>query len=137
MAKKNKWSVPKRVAGVKVPKRLRKGRVGAFLASRAGQALMAQALVAAGAVVGAKKVKDSPDARNALADKGRSLKHAGADASREVSAATSTLAYALGEAARSFADALQRSGDDGRKWETSSPTQDAKKKPEPYQAQPI
>jgi hypothetical protein len=144
MAKKNKSFLPKRVAGVRVPKRVRKGRIGQFLASRAGQALIAEAVLAAGAVAGAKKAKDSPGARDALANTGRSLKQAGADAGRDVSAATSTLAYALGEAARSFADAMHRDGDgqdgegrDGPAWETSSPARAAKKKPEPYQAQPI
>lgn len=141
MAKKSKSFLPKRVAGVKVPKRVRKGRIGEFLASRAGKALIAEAVMAAGAVAGARKIKNSPVARSTLADTGRSLKHAGTEAGREVGAATSTLAYALGEAARSFADAMHRNGDgrdvrDGPAWETSSPPRDAKKKPEAYPAPP-
>ena len=50
MAKKLK--VPKRIAGVKIPKSVRKGPVGTFLNSTAGQVLVAEAvLAAAGAMV--------------------------------------------------------------------------------------
>jgi hypothetical protein len=140
MAKKNKF-LPKRVGGVKVPKRIRKSGMGQFLASPAGQALIAQAVVAAGAVAGAKKVKDSPKAREALADIGHDLKHAGADVGGEANSATATLAYALGEAARSFTDALHHNGErhDGPAWAPSNPAAPpaGKKKPEVHQPQPL
>jgi len=138
MAKKNKF-LPKRIGGVKVPKRIRKSGMGQFLASPAGQALIAQAVVAAGAVAGAKKVQDSPKAREALAEVGRDLKQMGADTGAQANAATSTLAYALGEAARSFADALHHNGDgkDGPAWAPSSSAPTGKKKPEVQQHQPL
>jgi hypothetical protein len=36
--------IPKRIAGVKVPKKVRKGPFGELLASRTGQAVIAQAI---------------------------------------------------------------------------------------------
>lgn len=44
MAKKNKSFLPKRIAGVKVPKSVRKGRFGELMASPAGLAAIAEAL---------------------------------------------------------------------------------------------
>lgn len=115
MAKKKKSFLPKRMAGVKVPKSVRKGRLGELIASPAGQAAIAEVVMALGAVAGAKKVKDSPKARDALADVADRLRDGGADkgkaAARTATAASGALAYALGEAARSFAEALQRRGD--------------------------
>jgi hypothetical protein len=40
-----KQKIPKRIAGIKVPKQLRKGAVGAFLGSPGGQVLMGEALI--------------------------------------------------------------------------------------------
>jgi hypothetical protein len=109
MAKK-KNALPKRIGGVKVPKSVRKGRLGALLSSRRGQALIAEAVLAAGALATAKKVKDSPKARATLDEAGHRIKQAGADAGAGAGAAGGALAYALGEAARSFAEAMNRHG---------------------------
>lgn len=115
MSKKKKSFLPKKIAGVKVPKAVRKGRLGEMIASPAGQAAIAEAVMAAGALAGAKKVKDSPKARGALTDMADKLREAGDGAgkktARTATAASGALAYALGEAARSFADALQKHGD--------------------------
>ena len=46
--KKSKSVIPKRIAGVKVPKKARKGRFGELLASRTGQAMIARAILVAG-----------------------------------------------------------------------------------------
>ncbi|RAK61437.1 hypothetical protein DJ021_17325 [Phenylobacterium hankyongense] len=115
MAKKTKSFLPKRIAGVKVPKSVRKGRLGELLASRTGQALIAEALMAAGAVGAAKKTADSPKAQHLMADAadkmktlGGDAKHKAGDAKDKVEEAGSTFAFALGEAARSFAAALDR-----------------------------
>ena len=40
--------VPKRIAGVKIPKPIRKGGIGKFLNTTTGQVLLAEALFAAG-----------------------------------------------------------------------------------------
>jgi hypothetical protein len=53
MAKKKAKLLPKKIAGVKIPKTVRRGEFGKFLASPDGQKMVAQALVvAAGAVMG-------------------------------------------------------------------------------------
>ena len=111
MSKKSKSSkgvIPKRIAGVKVPKAVRKGRFGELLASRTGQAVIAQAILGAGAVAAGMKAKDSAKVQAAA----RKTKHTVADKAEAVADETgaSTLAYALGEAARSFADAMRRGG---------------------------
>jgi hypothetical protein len=115
MAKKTKSFLPKRIAGVKVPKSVRKGRLGELLASRTGQALIAEAIMAAGAIGAAKKAGDSPKARHLVADAADKLKTLGGDARQKAGDAKdkaeetgSTFAFALGEAARSFAAALDR-----------------------------
>ncbi|MFL5295041.1 MAG: hypothetical protein ACJ798_01535 [Phenylobacterium sp.] len=108
MAKKSKGFLPKKIAGVKVPKKVRKGQFGELLASKTGQALIAQALLAAGAVAGAKKAADSPKARGALADFADKVKSAGDGAGSQVSEGSSAMTYALGEAVRTFAEALHR-----------------------------
>lgn len=109
--RKTKSLLPKRIAGVKVPKAVRKGRFGELLASRTGQVLIAEALMAAGAVAGAKKASESPKARHLVHEAAERVRHAGDGGGREMGAASATLAYALGEAARSFADALRHGGD--------------------------
>jgi hypothetical protein len=142
MAKKSKNLLPKKIAGVKVPKTVRKGRFGEFLVSPAGQKLIAEAIVAAGAVAGAKKVKDSDKARDKFADVADRLQNLGDGAGKNASAAGGAIAYALGEAARSFADALQRhrSEDEpdmeARKRDAEL-AGDSKKKPISYEAGPV
>ena len=44
MTKKTRSFLPKKIAGVKVPKSVRKGRFGELLASPTGQALIAEAV---------------------------------------------------------------------------------------------
>lgn len=53
MAKRIK--IPKRIAGVKIPKSIRKGPIAAFLSTSAGQMLLAQAVLAIGAVSAARR----------------------------------------------------------------------------------
>lgn len=153
MAKKKKAHLPKRIAGVKVPKSVRKGRLGELLASPTGQALIAEAVVAAGAMGAARKAKNSPKVRHFMHDAGERVHHAGdrlhhGDARQEAGAMGATLAYALGEAARSFADALHgRDGghepdkDAGRastQEDRSDQVRDTKKKREhSYEAGPL
>jgi hypothetical protein len=145
MAKKNRSFLPKRIAGVKVPKAVRKGRFGELLASPTGQAVIAEAIMAIGAVAGAKKVADSPEARCKLADMAVDLKHAGKTAKPKAAPAINgAVAYALGEAARSFSDALHRHGDRGEQpergaeaWTGPDDGGESKKKPISYEAGPL
>jgi hypothetical protein len=145
MAKKNKGFLPKRIAGVKVPKVVRKGRLGELLASRTGQALIAEAIMAAGAVGAAKKAKDSPGTRKAMRQMMGKAGRAGDHAAKDVGAAGATLTYALGEAARSFADALHRGPDrtpplgGETSWtpDYGAPEPDTKKKPSAYEPGPL
>jgi hypothetical protein len=105
-AKKSKRLIPKRIAGVKVPRSVRKGRFGELLASRTGQAMIAQAILGAGAVAAGLKAKDSPRAQSAA----HKVRKAVGERAETVANATGAdnFAYALSEAARSFAEALRK-----------------------------
>jgi hypothetical protein len=106
--KRSKDVIPKKIGGVKMPKEVRSGRFGKLLASKAGQALIVEAILGASAVVAGMKAKDSPKARKMAGDAKHKLADAGAETAGKAGLATSTLAYALGEAARSFTEALHR-----------------------------
>ena len=117
MAKKRKSKdlFPKKIAGVKVPKKVRQGRFGELLASPTGQALIAQAVAGAGAIAAGLKAKDSPkirraahNAKDALADTGDDARGKAGEIKDKAGEMSASLAYAIGEAARTFADALQR-----------------------------
>ena len=109
MAKKKKTSkFPKRIAGVKVPKPLRRS-LNDVLASKLGRDIVADALVAAGAaLLGSQTSRGSPT-RRFLRDHGP---HHLADDARDVggglNSSRQAFAYALGEASRTFAEALHR-----------------------------
>ena len=138
MAKKSKALLPKRIGKVKVGKSVRKGALADVLTSKAGQALIAQAVLAVGAVA-ATKLKKNRKVRSAVA----TAKAKGGEVGQEANAATATLTYALGEAVRSFSEALHRApadrppGADGGGWAplAASPTAKAAKhrtrRPEP------
>jgi hypothetical protein len=110
--KKQKSLLPKRIAGVKVPKSVRKGPLGQLLASRTGQALLAEAIMAAGAVGVAKQANDPPDEAGKhppligglVADAFRRWQSSGHDGHDDPMAGS--IAYALGEAARVFVRTL-------------------------------
>jgi hypothetical protein len=131
MARKSKSLLPKRIGKVKVGKSVRKGALADVLTSKAGQALIAEAVLAVGAIAGA-KLQKSPKVRSAVA----SARVKGAKAGREAGAATATLTYALGEAVRSFSEALHRapadrgSPGDGSGW-APLPSTDAPKTAKP------
>jgi hypothetical protein len=107
MAKKLKLKLPKRVAGVKIPKSIRKGPVGQFLNSGAGQILIAEALVAA---AGALAVSSS-DPNSRVGDMVRhpidATRRAGRHAKRAGAQHAERMSYALQEAARAFRDAME------------------------------
>src|SRR5436309_876471 len=101
--------LPKRIAGVKIPKKVRKGQFAEILNSKAGQALIAEAVMAVAALAAAKKAKESPKIRGAMAD----AKDKVFDTGKDANDSAATLTYALGEAVRSFSDALHRGPGDG------------------------
>jgi hypothetical protein len=94
MAKKLK--VPKRIAGVKIPKTIRKGPIGDFLSSSGGQVVLAEALLAVGAYYAARRFDASTPAGEALRHPLDSLR-----ASRDWSSKTSE------RLARAFAAGVQ------------------------------
>jgi len=108
MANKRKKRLPKRIAGVKVPKSVRKGRLGKTIASSTGRTVLAEVFMAAGAVAVAKKAKESGGAHDALAEVAHRLRDAGSVKGPEKAAADGTVTYAIGEAARAFVIAFDR-----------------------------
>src|SRR5688500_757547 len=89
--KKAKSFLPKKIGGVKVPKSVRRGRFGELLASRTGQALIAEAVLGAGAIAAGLKAKDNPkvrelahDAKEIAHDAKEKLTHTGDDARHEM-----------------------------------------------------
>lgn len=99
MAKKLK--LPKRIAGVKIPKPVRKGPVGRFFGSPAGQLLLAEALVFAGGVFAARR-SDLP------------MRTAGGASRRDaLQEASARFSYAFGEAMKAFRSALHEGPEGG------------------------
>lgn len=109
-AAKGGSALPKRIAGVKVPKAVRRGRFADLLASRQGQALIAEAILGAGAIAAGLKAKDDPKVRRVAKNAKDSVVHAGDETAAGVGTASATLAYALAEGARAFAEALRHGG---------------------------
>lgn len=118
MAKKRKKKalLPKRIAGVKVPRTLRRGRAAKFLRSPLGVALISEAAVAAGAYTvgkqsepGAKGRRVTDDVRlrlSTLADRGED---AGQHSAEALKGAFAAAAAAFADALRSGADAIEPS----------------------------
>jgi hypothetical protein len=117
MAKKAKGKkhdyLPKRIAGMKVPKGLRRGRLGRFLASPEGEALAASLIAAAAprllkkGHVGRRTRRFLTDPIGGLRGAGGQAKHAGEGAVHEVGVVGGAVSYAIGEAARAFLHALE------------------------------
>jgi hypothetical protein len=118
--KKSKNSLPKRIGGVRIPKRVRKGPLAALLASRHGQEILVGSLVALTGAAAGKKVADEHSPKKTGRKALSGLAGAGA--------AGATLSFAFGEAARSFLDALQH-GPDAQAWTPDSEAGASKKKP--------
>jgi hypothetical protein len=97
MARKSKIKLPKRVAGVKIPKAVRKGPVRAFVNSSAGRMLVAEALTAAVGLFAYKEAKGA---------NGETLVQTAADAEDSLKQNTARLTYAFGEGVRAFREAL-------------------------------
>jgi hypothetical protein len=108
MARKQKKRLPKQLAGVKVPKSVRKGQLGKAIASPDGRAVLAELLMAAATVAGAKKAKDSGAPLDALTEVAHRLREAGSVKGGGKAMADGTVTYAIGEAARTFVKAYDR-----------------------------
>jgi hypothetical protein len=102
---KRKLKLPKKIAGVKIPKAVRKGPVGQFLNSSAGQLLVAEALIAAGGAFFATEVNG--DQKGGSRKLGRSLGGSGEEARQLLEQGSARLSFAFGEAVRAFRAALK------------------------------
>ena len=87
--------VPKRVAGVKIPKEMRKGPVLKFVNSSAGKLLVAEAITAALGAVAYQRIKS-----------GGTLKEGARDAEEVLKENASRLTHAFAEGVRAFRQAL-------------------------------
>lgn len=116
MARKLKIKLPKRIAGIKIPKKVRKGPIAQVLNSKAGQVVLAEALLAAAGVVGAKTAAEDPE-RGERQEGGTGVVESTKRAARSVLGGVQAegeegkeqlerVGHALKEAARAFRDAL-------------------------------
>jgi|SRR5829696_2279968 hypothetical protein len=96
--KDKKSGVPKKVAGVKVPKAVRQSKsLSTLLTSRLGREILADALIAAAGAAAAALTR-TRTAKNA----GKSVAEAGAETSDAVQTAAGAVASVVSEAAKSF-----------------------------------
>jgi hypothetical protein len=140
MGKKSKSVLPKKIAGVKVPKSIRKGHFGEFLTSPTGQKIVAEAIVAVGAVASAHKAAKSDKAKEIAGAAKDKLADAKDGAGDKASDASGVIAYAIGEAVRSFTDAIRSREERGEAERFHTDDGDAgesKKKPISYEAGPL
>jgi hypothetical protein len=98
--------LPKKIAGVKIPKTVRKGAIADFLASKAGQKLIAEAVTAALAALVVKKEAEPGSTTRKTARKAKEAVEEVADSAPASGAGAGTLAFAFSEAGRAFRDAL-------------------------------
>lgn len=120
MAKKRKKAkslLPKRVAGVKIPRSIRKGRAGRFLTSPLGMTLISQALAAAGAATAVQKadpesklgkLRDHPKSELGKLKTGAS--DSGDQAVESFRGAISAASVAFARALRNGADLMEGEG---------------------------
>ena len=87
--------VPKRVAGVKIPKAVRKGPVLEFVNSSAGKLLVAEAITAALGAVAYRESKASAEIKGRVGDAEEALKQS-----------ASRLTHAFAQGVRAFREAL-------------------------------
>jgi hypothetical protein len=100
-SKASRIKVPKRVAGVKIPKAVRKGPVMDFVNSKAGRLLIAEALTAAIGVF-AYKHKDSETLKRA----GSKIQNGAVETREAVKRNTARMSFAFSEAVTAFRTAL-------------------------------
>lgn len=109
MAKQAGIKLPKRLAGIKIPKAVRKGPLGQFLNSHAGQVILAEAVVAAAAVFTASKTDDDSPIAEGLRHPVEGARHLGEAVAMTGADHSERLAYAIHAAGRAFREALRES----------------------------
>jgi hypothetical protein len=100
---KSRIKVPKRLAGVKIPKAVRKGPVMDFVNSKSGRILIAQALTAAIGVLAYQQA--SPETRERVRGK---IKNGADETTDALKRNTSRLSFAFSEAVTAFRTSLQQ-----------------------------
>lgn len=109
---KNKIKVPKRVAGVKIPKAVRKGPVLQFVNSSAGKMLVAEAITAALGAVALGKSAAGGNLKEGALDARDALKEGASRLTNAFAAGVRAFREALADApAGSDDDARERAGD--------------------------
>lgn len=105
MAKKAKKRnrLPKRIAGVKVPKALRRGQLGQLLASPVGQAILIESVVRMGEHMLSRESATGAALREAAGRPGAAAAGLGDQAAQQ----SSQVVYAMRRAARTFIDCMQ------------------------------
>ena len=96
--------VPKKVAGVKVPKALRKGALNDFLNSSAGKLLIAEAIAAAVAALALRRTESGERTATVV---GRRAMELGETARDEARRASDRLSTAVRAGVQAFREALQ------------------------------
>jgi hypothetical protein len=105
MAKRIK--LPKRIAGIKIPKGIRKGPVMKFLNTPPGQVVLAQALLVIGGAFAVEKSHDDDGALHPV----DALKGARRDIGKRADFAGTKLTRAFAAAAHAFRDAMESEGE--------------------------
>ena len=107
MAKSKTKKVPKRIAGVKLPKALR-GGLRDLAASQNGRTVLVEALAAVGAALAASQAPPGSTTRKAAAKQAPKAAAAAEDLRDRAMEARAATVAALEDAARSFTDTLRR-----------------------------
>jgi hypothetical protein len=112
---KGKGKVPKTIAGIKVPKALRKGLAGSFLESPRTREILADVIMAAAGAAAAALVKNRPSGQQ-VAQAGEAALEAGsgvaATARDTVQSAASAVTEAVAEGARQVLPSSMTKSDD-------------------------
>ncbi|HZY69018.1 MAG TPA: hypothetical protein VFE52_10540 [Devosia sp.] len=106
MAKRKKFKIPKRIAGVKVPRSLRKGGFADFLMSPIGQNLVADVIYHAGAAFTGRTVEA---AEQGAGRGGRNARHFADDATDMATHGASRVSHAVSAGIDAFLAALRSS----------------------------
>lgn len=106
MPKHDKIKLPKRVAGIKIPKVIRKGPLGEFLKSHAGQVILAEAIVATAAIFTASKADGESAVAEGLKHPVEGVERLGRAMALTTSDHSERLTQAFRTAGRAFREAL-------------------------------
>ena len=109
MAKSNTLKLPKKIAGVKVPKVLRHGTITEFLNSPVGRAVLAEALVAAAAAAAA-ALKNYKPVSETVADAGTTAKDLVKNAAGGLADMAAGVVHQILPASSDAEDANQKTG---------------------------